>query len=358
MTAPKGTTTTEKIRVAIVGTGYIAHYHARAAHETAGAELVAVAGTSLEKARGFAEKHQCARAYDHVDALAADDEIDAVVLATPNRLHLPHGRQLMEAGKHLLVDKPMATDAASGEQMKAVARAQDRRLLVGHQWRFDREALYLKAAIDRGDLGTIVKVKSYGIHANWGPSGWFTRKADAGGGALIDMGVHAIDTVRFLLGDPEPASVYARIETHFGDYDVDDLGVIVINWKGTEDSASTPKGGAPALGAVTVIESGWWNPHMDGPEASTQLFGTRGYARLFPTEVTRIRNHEPDTERPEFPARAEHCDQHIYTGQMGELVAAIEARRDPVPGPDHGLAVLRICDAAYRSAATGQVVPV
>jgi predicted dehydrogenase len=77
-------------------------------------------------------------------------------------------------------------------------------------------------------LGNVIRTTGYGIHTHWGPSGWFTQQQYAGGGALADMGIHAIDTVRFLLGDPDPRSVYAKIGTHSGNYDVDDTAVLMI----------------------------------------------------------------------------------------------------------------------------------
>ena len=330
------------VRVAIAGYGYIAHYHARAA-EAAGAELVAVMGRDAAKAGVFAREHQIPTVHTTAEALAADPAVDAVVICLPNALHAPLAMQLMEAGKHLLVEKPMAINTAEADQMAAVAARTGRRLLVGHMWRFDREALWLRDVIARGDLGRIVKTKGYGVHMNWGPAGWFVDPALAGGGALIDMGVHALDTVRFLLGDPEPTSVYARLRTAYGDYAVDDLGVLVVEWEG---------------GAVSVIESGWWNPYMDGPEASTQLFGTRGYGRLFPTAASTVVDWKPQPiTAPAFPPRPEQCDRHIYDGQMVELVAAIEAQREPVPGPAHGQTIMRICDAAYQSASENVVVP-
>ncbi len=329
------------LRVAVAGYGYIAHYHARAALELADTELVAVMGHDAIKARAFADKYALPKAYATGAELAADPDIDLVVIALPNALHAPLANQLMEAGKHVLVEKPMALDAVQARGMAAVAARTGRRLLVGHQWRFDREALWLRDRVAAGDLGEIVKVKSYGIHANWGPTGWFVDPALAGGGALVDMGVHALDTLRFLLGDPQPLSVYARIDTRFGDYEVDDVGVVIVNWEG---------------GITSVVESGWWNPHLDGVEASTQLFGTRGYGRLFPTSVSPVVNWRPQPNVPSFPARTEHCDQHTYTGQLAELAAAVREGREPSPGPADGLVIMRICDAAYASAREDQVI--
>jgi predicted dehydrogenase len=190
-------------------------------------------------------------------------------------------------------------------------------------------------------LGDIVKTKGYGVHAGWGPSGWFASKARAGGGALLDMGVHAIDTVRFLLGDPRAVRVYAHLGTRYGTYDVDDVGVVMIHWD---------------TGVVSLVESGWWSPHRDGPEATTQLFGTKGYGRLFPTELSWPDEGGPRVERPAFPARAEHCDQCLYEAELRELAACIREGREPIAGAAQGIEVARICDAAYASAASGQAI--
>jgi predicted dehydrogenase len=332
---------TPPIRIAIAGYGFIADVHARAARAMEGVEVVAAFGRSRDKLEDFGRRHGVDRQYTSAEELAADPGVDAVVVALPNRLHAPLTLRMLEAGKHVLVEKPMATSAEQAEQMLAMAKARDLRLLVGHMWRFDREALYLKRAIEQRAVGEIWKTKGYGIHANWGPSGWFVDRELSGGGALVDLGVHAIDTARFLLGDPAPVSVFARLGTAYGDYQVDDWGVVLINW---------------SSGAVSLVESGWWNPHMDGPEASTQLFGTHGYARLFPTEITRVASFKPCTERPSFPPREEHCDRHLFEAQMAEFAAAIREGRDPVPGAEHGLVVMRICDAAYRSSREGQLV--
>jgi predicted dehydrogenase len=223
------------------------------------------------------------------------------------------------------------------------AERHSRILMVGHMWRFDQEVNIVRNAVQSGALGRIVKTKGYGIHVDWGPQGWFVQRSLAGGGALADMGIHAIDTARFILGDPSPAEVFAKIGTCFGDYDVDDTGTVLMTWD---------------TGTVSLIESGWWHPHADGPEAGTQVYGTRGYASLFPTRIRQKTGDQFEESTPPLPTRQEHCDQSMYTRQMEHFVQCVRLHKEPHPGWREGLVNLEIIDAAYRSAQTGSVVPI
>jgi len=331
----------QPIRVAVVGCGFIGAYHGRAVLNAADAVLYAAADVNSDVLAQYAKKFGVVRASTNPEAFADDPEIDAVAIGVPNAFHLPLALRYLEGGKHLLIEKPMALDTAEGRRVAAAAEAHDRRLLVGHMWRFDPEVQFLRKAIRDGLLGDIVKTKGYGIHTLWGPSGWFTQKKLAGGGALADMGVHAIDTVRYLLGDPRPVSVYARIGTHYGSYDVDDTGILMIVWDN---------------GTTSVIESGWWQPHMDGPEASTQLFGTKGYGRLFPTELRLEIAGRPGQFAPKLPEREDHCAQFIYDAQMEHFLTSIRTGGTCRPGAAEGLVVMQIVDAAYASAQSGEVV--
>src|SRR5204863_2863241 len=120
--------------------------------------------------------------------------------------------------------------------MLSAAGASGARLMVAHCWRFHADVRRLRDRVDAGELGEIVKTRGYGLHERWGPSGWFTDPELAGGGALLDMGVHAIDTTRFLLGDPEPTRVEAVVGTRYGDYQVDDDAILLIAWSNGTNS--------------------------------------------------------------------------------------------------------------------------
>jgi predicted dehydrogenase len=331
----------DTIGVALIGSGYIAHYHARGLRELSNVELRALCSLDGKAAEQFAEEYGIEEVTDRIDSLTGRKDIQAVIISTPNKFHAPYAIEFMKNGKDVFVEKPMAVSAMQCSEMIECARRTGRILMVGHMWRFDTEVNYIRDLVQSGKLGEIVKTKGYGIHVNWGPVGWFVDKDLAGGGALVDMGVHAIDTVRYLLGDPKPKEVYAKISTRFGDYEVDDTSVVIITWD---------------TGTVSIIESGWWHPHADAPEAGTQIFGTLGYASLFPTGYKLKVGQDMQETVPEMPERKEHCDQVMYTRQMKHFIECIRTRSEPAAGMMHGQAALQIMDAAYESARIGQVL--
>jgi predicted dehydrogenase len=333
-----------EMKIVFAGAGYIINIHAKAAQGQPDVELAAVVAPYSDKSAGFANRSNIKNHYETVEQLFRAENVEALVIGTPNYLHAPQAIAALNAGVHVLVEKPMAMNAREAEQMCEAAEKTGAVLMVAHCWRFDQDVLWLKEQSSR--LGKIIRTKGYGVHTHWGPSGWFTQKEHAGGGALADMGIHAVDTARFLLGDPKPVSVYARLGTYYKDFDVDDTGLLLVEWE---------------TGATSYIESGWWQPHTDGPEAATQLYGTQGFGQLFPT---RLELPNLETERIDvidsgygFP-REEHCPQSMYDAQMAYFIKCIREKKTPVPGAAEGLTNMKIVDAAYESSRTRKVVEI
>ncbi|MGN6379872.1 MAG: Gfo/Idh/MocA family protein [Gaiellales bacterium] len=310
------------LRVGLVGAGWAAERHARAVLAHPAAELTVAANWRKPSLDRLAERFGIPRTTTDWEELAAAGDVDAVVVATPNALHAPQAVALLEAGKHVLVEKPMAASLAQAGEMLEAADRSAAYLMVAHCWRFHPEVRRLRDSIASGRLGEVVKTRGYGVHAGWGPDGWFTQPDLAGGGALADMGVHAIDTARFLMGDPQPTRVCAALSTRYGDYQVDDDGILLISWSN---------------GANSIVECGWWQPHLAGLEADTEVYGTAGYARVW--------------DPPEASSSGDdHCAQEMYDAQMAEFVDAIAEHRQPRPDARDGAVVMEIVDQAYRSA--------
>jgi predicted dehydrogenase len=329
------------MKYAIAGAGYIASIHAQAILNQGG-QVTTLIGRNSERSAAFCQKYDVGKRCETVEEALQRPNFDALVVATPNYLHAPQTIAALKAGIAVMVEKPMAMNAAEAARMLAASQATKAALMVAHCWRFDSEVLWLKAQVEK--LGKIIRTRGLGVHTHWGPSGWFTQKNLAGGGALADMGIHAIDTTRFLLGDPLPASVYARVGTHYKGGEVDDTGVLLIEWQN---------------GAVSYIESGWWQPHSDGIESAAQLYGRQGFGSLFPTFLKHIdpAAEEMAVEDPGFAfPRRDHAPQEIYDRQIAHFIGAIRQGVEPVPGGEEGWINMRIVDAAYESSRIGQVV--
>ena len=332
------------MKIAFAGAGYIINIHAQAAQAQKDVELFAVVEKYSDKAVALAQKYGIKKQYETVERMLKAGGVDALVIGTPNFLHAPQAIAALNAGVHVMVEKPMAMNRREAEKMMEASAKTGAKLMVAHCWRFDQDVLWLKKQSRK--LGKIIRTKGYGVHSHWGPGGWFTQKQLAGGGALADMGIHAVDTVRFLLGDPQPVSVYAKIGTYYKRFDVDDTGLILVEWDN---------------GTTSFIESGWWQPHMDGPEAATHLYGTRGFGQLFPTrlEIPNAKSQKVELVESgfEFP-RQEHCPQSMYDAQMAYFIDCIRKNKSPNPGGTEGLVNMKIVEAAYKSSNSGKVMKI
>ena len=328
------------MKIAFVGTGGINKVHAQAA-QTLGLGLAAAVNHKPESMAEFGKRFGITRQYETVEALLKDGSVDAVVISTPNYLHASQTIAVLNAGVHVMVEKPMAMNAQEAEQMCEAAERSGALLMVAHCWRFHPEVQWLKAQAEK--LGKIIRTKAYSVHVHWGPSGWFAQKKFAGGGAMADMGVHALDTTRYLLGDPQPVSVFAKIGTYYGSYDVDDTGVIIVEWDN---------------GTTSYIETGWWQPHSDSPEAGAQLYGLNGFGSVFPThlELPNEAEQKIDVIESGLVRHGSHFSQSMYDDQLKYFAQCVERHQTPTPGGLEGWTNMKVVDAAYKSSETGKVV--
>lgn len=186
--------TDTSMKIAFAGTGYINKIHAQSS-TSLGVELTAVVNHKPESMAEFGKRFRISRQYETVEALLKDGGVDALGVSTPNYLHAPQAIAALKAGVHVMVEKPMAMNAREAEKMMEASAQSGAALMAAHCWRFDPDVLWLKAHSKK--LGKIIRTKGYGVHSHWGPSGWFTQKKFAGGGALADVG----------LSDARPASV-------------------------------------------------------------------------------------------------------------------------------------------------------
>ncbi|MCA9254258.1 MAG: Gfo/Idh/MocA family oxidoreductase [Phycisphaerales bacterium] len=301
------------------------------------ARLVAFQSRDAAKAEAFRAKHGADRAFADIDAFLADDDIRAVYIATPPGLHVEHVMRCLDAGKHVLVDKPIALNA--DDAMRLVETAASRRLVLGvlHQQRFHPAIRQLMKLVSDGALGTLHTVRIQ--IAMWLrlEDNWRYDPAIGGGGAAMDLAPHALDILLQALG--APCSVAATMANHCLDADVEDF------------CAATVEFDSGAIGLLDVSYSG----HAYG--GRVEAFGDEG---TFVADgcMQQAETYTTHLRRRDDPGRSE---SHDYDGMcfrdaIEDFCQALGANRAPAVTGLHAASALRVVDAIYAAARIGRVI--
>lgn len=329
------TATDGRLRVALIGPGRIATAHLEAiAAASDVATLVAVAGLPHEKARTeeLAARYNAERAVHNTDDILGADDIDAVVLTVPNHVHARLCTALVENGKHVLVEKPLANSLADADSMIASATSHDRIVMVGQCRRFFEGSQVAKATIH--ELGGPVSfVHLLGVFVERAETEWWTSSADAGGLALGLNGPHVIDSMLWLIGS-KPTRVYARTRRLRDQWEGEDEVILVIDFE--DGSLGT---GYISLNSRPPVNDRWIN----GPAGSMQLGDDRNLSingkMTVQQEVTPYIHGDSSFER-----------------QFREFVSAITEKRTPQSSAAEARVVVAVMEAARISHQTGQPV--
>lgn len=322
----------------IIGIGVLADVSIAPAIARQGdCRLVAVASRSPDRAQRFAGRHGALRAYDDLAALLADDAVDVVYIATPNGLHAEHTLAALAAGKHVLVDKPMALTLDDGRAMVAAARAAGRKLGVGFQMRHKQTNLAARDALVEGAIGRPLSF-SLAVGAGKQLYPYDTWRADprlAGGGTLLNQGTHAVDLLQFLAGDPV-VEVTALT-------DADDL-------ENVSAAACRLAGGALATIASHQVLGGTPRDWLAVGDAGW----LEGRGATAPAAGDEVVLHPGDGQ----PISLASSRRSAYDAQIDAFACAVTGSAEVNGDGEDGLRVLAVSEALYRSARTRQTVPV
>jgi UDP-N-acetylglucosamine 3-dehydrogenase len=258
-----------KIKVGVIGCGSIAnHRHLPEYARNEQVEIVAVCDIVEDRVNEFAAQYE-AKAYTNFEELLANPNIDAVSVCTPNYLHAPISIAALNAGKHVLCEKPMATSRDEAEKMIEAANKNGKKLMIAHNQRFVPSHQKARQLIENGEVGKIYSFRTafgHGGPEGWSADGkdsWFFKKDEAFIGAMGDLGVHKTDLMRFLLGE-EFVEVAAFIETSAKENTtVDDTAVCVLK---TES------------GIIGTLAASW--SYVSKEDNSTIIYGEKAILRL------------------------------------------------------------------------------
>ena len=342
----------KKVRIGVIGVGAIGPAHIQGYMAAADAEITAVCDVDRGRAQAAAKEFGISNVYvDHRKMLAAD-VVDAVSVCTPNNTHMGLSIDALNAKKHVLCEKPIAMDGKEARRMVEAAKRAGRILMTAQSMRYSGNAQFLKRTVESGRLGDIYYAKAAIFRRTGIPRGWFQDKKQSGGGPIVDLGVHMLDVMWWMMGMPKPVLALGATFDHLGTagqgmggwgvgykpgkFSVEDLGVALIRF---------------ADGRAVGVEVSWATHTADA--FFVRLFGTKGGAELFPdlrlfemaggTKMD-VTPHPPQTDG--------------YAGETEHFVSCILKGQQPLSPGSQSVVIMDMLDAIYKSAATGKAVPV
>jgi predicted dehydrogenase len=296
----------KKLKVGIIGSGGIAeNKHLPAIEKIQEAEVVAFCDSIPGRAQDLCKRFGAsgAKVYPDYKALIKDESIDVVHVCTPNRSHSDITIAALEAGKHVMCEKPMATNYEDAKKMVETAKKTGKLLTVGYQYRCMPAPLHLKKVCERGDLGDIYYAKAHAIRRRGVPTwGVFLKENEQGGGPLIDIGTHALDMTLWLMNNYKPKSVVGTVYKKLNDNP--DSGNIWGPWDPKEYTVEDSAFGFVTMenGATIVLEASWALNTLDNGEGMCTLCGTKAGAdmkdglRINSSDLGRLTVTKPDLE--------------------------------------------------------------
>lgn len=341
-----------KLKVAVIGVGGIAKTHIPGWRASEHAELVAGCDMNDQVLKEWGQKEGVTRLYSDPKDVFADKDIDIVDVCTPNNYHAPLSIAAMQAGKHVICEKPLAPTPALVRQMIAARDKSGKLLMTAQHMRFMGSSAALKAEVDTGVLGNVYHARSWMLRRAASPSrSSFTLKKHATGGPCIDIGVHILDLTLWLMGNPKPVAVSGVARTElahqkgaFGiwgdvprEFDVEDFAAAFVRFEN---------------GATLILEVSWMLHHEvpDSTKADDMrmwLYGDKGGATWPECQILTT-----DNKRRQMYNRKLMLTSNAMPPHALECVAFARAiaEGEPAPvAPEQSLQVMTILDGVYRS---------
>ncbi len=344
------------LKVGIIGVGGIAGTHIPGWLASEDAELVAGSDVSPEVLEAWGKEHGIQKLYADPNDLFADPEIDIVDVCTPNNYHAPLSIAALNAGKHVICEKPLAPTPDQVKEMIAARDKSGKLLMCAQSSRFSGASLAMKAEVDKGVLGDVYHARCWMLRRSGVPGRpGFIMKQHSGGGPCIDIGVHVLDLTLWLMGNPKPIAVtgVARAELahqpgafstmgrsggEISDaFDVEDFAAAFVRFEN---------------GATLVLETSWMLHHGQDSDRQIWLYGTKGGAHLPKGEIYYSDNQQKQHYNYVLKNTADRMKSHAL--ECVEFARAVaQGKPSPVPA-EQSLQVMAILDGIYRSQEAGK----
>jgi len=332
----------DNLRVGVVGAGAISQVaHLPVLRKLKGVTVAAVCDNDLAKARALSDRFQVADAFDDIEGMLEGVALDAVVICTPNHLHEGHALAALRAGLHVLVEKPIAINAAGAARVVKAAEKKDRVVMVGMNHRYRADVQTVRSFVQTGELGEVESVRGswHVFRPGRAMLGWRLKRDLAGGGAMLDLGLSILDLGLWLSGNPKPVRVSATLDRPGREKAIEHAGSAFVVCEGGE----------------CIFVDVTWHHLGEGERFGVGLRGSKGTASISPLKVWKEMHGTPQDVAPTGSTSRENAFTSSYRAEWAHFLAAIRGEAKAPPLDEH-IALHKIMDAIYRSADDGREV--
>jgi predicted dehydrogenase len=332
----------EKTRVAVIGLGSVAQMvHLPNLMKIKNAEISAVAEINKSRLNFVADKFDIKKRCINHTELFNDDQTDAVIISTPTHLHKQIAIDCLNAGKDVLVEKPLARTSSEAMEVVECANKNKRKLMVGMNLRYRPDSMLIRSLIDAGEIGEPYYIKCGWIRKQSSSEKWFTKREEAGGGVILDLGINLVDLALWLADYPKALSISTKNYFH-NSRNIEDTSVSFIRCENS----------------LTLSIEASWNMAEEKDSFFANVYGTKGSIGINPFKLIKLLDDEQIDLGSTFAETPTEAFKKSYLNELKSFIGAIRGLNPVFSSGEEALQLLKIAETMYSSAKKDQEIKV
>ena len=331
----------EKTRVAVIGLGSVAQLvHLPNLLKIKNAVVTAVAEINKNRLHSVADKYDIKRRYTDYTQLLSNDDTDAVIISTPTHLHKQMAIDSLNAGKDVLVEKPLARNSSEGIEILECAKKNNKKLMVGMNLRYRPDSMLIRSLIDAGEIGDPFYIKCGWIRKQSSSEKWFSKREEAGGGVILDLAINLVDLALWLADYPKAVSISTKNYFH-NSRNLEDTSVSFIRCEN-----------------LTISLEASWTMAEEKDTFYTNVYGTKGSIGANPFKLIKVMADEHIDLGSTFVDSPTEAFKKSYLNELKSFIGAIRGLNPVFSSGEEALQLLKIAEAMYKSAEKDQEIKI
>lgn len=331
----------DKTRIAVIGLGSVAQLvHLPNLVKIKNAEITAVVEVNKNRLHSVADKYDVKKRFTDYKELLNNIDADAVIIATPTHLHKQMAIDCLNAGKDVLVEKPLARNSSEGIEVIECAKKNNRKLMVGMNLRYRPDSMLIRSLIDAGEIGKPFYIKCGWIRKQSSSEKWFTKREEAGGGVILDLGVNLVDLALWLANYPKAISISTKNYFH-NSRNLEDTSLSFIRCEN-----------------LTISLEASWSMAEEKDIFYTNVYGTKGSIGANPFKLIKVMADDHMDLGSTFVDSPTEAFKKSYLNELKSFIGAIRGLNPVFSSGEEALQLLQIAEAMYKSAEKDQEIKI